>query len=89
MVAHEPAPVLDDADRNAELDFLAGLALDDQPGVLLEDREHLLAVRNLIPLQHAAVDLVGEAPCVAKKTVDLVQSGFGAVPAASGLSRPA
>ena len=80
VVEHEPVPVLDDADRNAELDLLAGLALDDPPGVLLEDREHLLAVRNLLPPQHAAVDPVREAPCVAKKAVDLVQGGFGAIP---------
>ena len=81
VVEHEPVPVLDDADRNAELGLPAGLALGDPPGVLLEDREHLLAVRNLLPLQHAAVGPVGEPPCVARKAVDLVQSRAGADPA--------
>ena len=81
VVEHEPVPVLDDADRNAELGLLAGLALDGPPGVLLEDREHLLAVRNRLPLQHAAVDPVREAPCVAKKTISSK--------AASGQSPPA
>ena len=81
VVEHEPVPVLDDADRNAELGLPAGLALGDPPGVLLEDREHLLAVRNLVPPQNAALDLAREAPCVAKKAVDLAQSGLGAGPA--------
>ena len=65
VVEHEPVPVLDDADRTAELGLPAGLALGDPPGVLFKDREHLLAVRNLLPPQHAAVDLAREAPCVA------------------------
>ena len=61
VAEREPVPVLDDADRNAELNLLAGLALGDLPGVLLEDREHFHPLRGRLPLKHAAVDLVREA----------------------------
>ena len=84
---HEPVPVLDDADRNAELDRLAGLARGDPAGVLLENREHLLPVRNLLLSENAALDLVREAAHMGGEPGDPVRNRLGAARALQRLQR--
>ena len=85
VVEDEPAAVLDDAHRNPELDGLAGLALGDPPGVLLEDREQLLPVRDRLLLQHPAGDLERQSRHMADQPPDFRQ---GALRAARRPERP-
>jgi len=58
VMQDEAMPVLRDAHRNARPDRRSGPALRDPPGMGLEDREHLLLLRNLPALKQPAVDRV-------------------------------
>jgi hypothetical protein len=50
----------------------AGLALTDPLGLSLEQRKNFLLVRDGLPPQHAAADLVDLALGIAQREVDLL-----------------
>ncbi len=58
VVQHEPELILENAYRNAQLDRRAGLAFGNPAGMRLEEREHLLPVRNPLALEQAALHQV-------------------------------
>ena len=71
--------VLHHRDAQPQLHRNAGLAFTDPLGMAFENREHLLRVRNGLPAQHAAPDLVDLAFAVAQVQVDLRQQPGGDV----------
>ena len=70
-VQDEPALVLDHGDRHAQLLAHAGLALGHPAGVRLEDREHLLAVRDGLAPEQPAPSLLELAARMAKIALEL------------------